>query len=280
MNKREMEDGLARRPGGSVTYSGYLALDQVLEAQHPLTQPAHHDETLFIIQHQVSELWFKLILHEMRAAIGCLQRDEVGPCAKILARIKVVQRQLYGQWAVLETLTPSDYAQMRGVLGNASGFQSLQYRKFEFLLGNRNQDFVRVHGEDTPAGRELQAILDAPGLYDEFLFSLARAGYAVPAERLDRDWSQPVESHPDIVAMFKTVYENTDEHWKVYAMCEKLVDIEQNFQIWRFRHVNTVERVIGFKRGTGGSSGVGFLKKALEVRFFPELFDVRTEIGA
>ncbi|MEM9056490.1 MAG: tryptophan 2,3-dioxygenase family protein, partial [Pseudomonadota bacterium] len=190
-----------------------------------------------------------------------------------------VQRQLYSQWAVLETLTPSDYAEMRGVLGSASGFQSLQYRKFEFLLGNRNPGFVRVHGKDTAAGQELADILNAPGLYDEFLRSLSRAGYAVPEERLERDWSQPVESHPALVAMFKTVYENTDEHWKVYAMCEKLVDIEQNFQIWRFRHVNAVERVIGFRRGTGGSSGVAFLKKALEVRFFPELFDVRTAIG-
>ncbi len=279
MNKIELEKDLLKAPDDRMTYTGYLGLDKLLDAQDPLKKPAHHDELLFIIQHQVSELWFKLILHELKAAMSYIRRDDLSPCFKILARVKLVQKQLFNQWAVLETLTPSEYAEFRQVLGPASGFQSLLYRELEFLLGNRNRDFIRVHGADTPAGKRLAKILSEPGLYDEFLRHLARAGHPVPPERVERDWAEPIESHPGVVAVFKAIYEDTERYWDAYAMAEKLVDLEENFQLWRFRHMKTVERIIGFKRGTGGSSGVAFLNRALSLRFFPELIDVRTEIG-
>ncbi len=279
MNKREFEDGMIGAAGEGTTYAGYLGLDTLLASQHTKADPPHHDELLFIIQHQVSELWFKLILHELRAAMAHIRNDRLSPCFKILARIKLVQQQLFNQWAVLETLTPSEYAQFRAVLGHASGFQSRQYRELEFLLGNRNPDFIRMHGPDTEAGQALSAIIEAPSLYDEFLRYLARAGHPVPKHRVDRDFSEPTESDPAVVAVFKTIYEDTTRYWDAYALAEKLVDLEENFQLWRFRHMKTVERIIGYKPGTGGSSGVGFLRRALDLRFFPELIDVRTEIG-
>ncbi|MBA3563130.1 MAG: tryptophan 2,3-dioxygenase [Gammaproteobacteria bacterium] len=275
-----LESGIHRDLGDRMTYSGYLQLDHLLSAQSLLSDPPHHDEMLFIVQHQVAELWFKLVLHELEAAIAHVRADELEPCFKILARVKQVQQQLFHQWAVLATLTPSEYAQFRHFFGTASGFQSPQYRKFEFLLGNKNAEILDVFKHD-PATRDmLGAALRSPSLYDEFLRYLARTGFAVPAERTERDWTEPYEGHPGVVAVFKQVYENPRRYWEAYDMCEKLVDLEENFQLWRFRHMKTVERIIGFKRGTGGSSGVGFLRKALDVRFFPELIDVRTEIGA
>ena len=278
-NLRALEAGIERDLAGRMTYAGYLDLPRLLAAQQPLSRPEHHDEMLFIVQHQVSELWMKLIIHELRAAIAHLQQDRLDPCAKILARVKQVQRQLFEQWAVLETLTPSEYLEFRQVLGPASGFQSLQYRCIEFLLGNKNSEMVAVFAHDADAQRTLRAILEAPGLYDEFLRHLARRGHAVPAACIERDWAQPHHREPALVPVFRRIYADTHTHWAAYALCEQLVDVEESFQLWRFRHMKTVERIIGHKRGTGGSSGVGFLKQALELTFFPELLEVRTVLG-
>ena len=278
-NRRALEPGIERDLAGRTTYAGYLDLPRLLDAQHPLSRPEHHDEMLFIVQHQVSELWMKLVIHELRAAIAHLQQDRLDPCAKILARVKQVQRQLFEQWAVLETLTPSEYLEFRHVLGPASGFQSLQYRCIEFLLGNKNSEMVAVFAHDADAQRTLRVILEAPGLYDEFLRHLARRGHAVPAACIERDWSQPHHREPALVPVFRRIYADTHTHWAAYALCEQLVDVEESFQLWRFRHMKTVERIIGHKRGTGGSSGVGFLKQALELTFFPELLEVRTVLG-
>lgn len=277
--KRDLEAGITTDLKDRVSYGGYLQLETLLSAQLPLSQPAHHDELLFIIQHQTSELWMKLIIHELRAAIAHLADDDVGPCLKILARVKQIQRQLFEQWAVLETLTPSEYLQFRHVLGPASGFQSHQYRTIEFLLGNKNADMIAVFAHAPAMQAELQSVLHAPSLYDEFLRHLARHGHAVPQVCIERDWSQPYERHPELVDVFRRIYENTEQFWSAYHLCEQLVDVEESFQLWRFRHMKTVERIIGFRRGTGGSSGVAFLKRALELTFFPELFEVRTVIG-
>ncbi len=278
-NKRDLESGVVTDLTDRLTYERYLDLGRLLEAQHPLSQPVHHDEMLFIIQHQTSELWMKLVIHELSAAIQHLAADNIDPCGKILARVKQIQRQLFEQWAVLETLTPSEYLQFRYVLGPASGFQSLQYRTIEFLLGNKNADMVKVFRHDPVQQQRLLAVLHAPSLYDEFLRYLARHGHAVPAHCIERDWSLPYQREPELVPVLQRIYENTDEFWDAYQMAELLVDMEESFQLWRFRHVKTVERIIGFKRGTGGSSGVGFLRKALELTFFPELFEVRTVLG-
>ncbi|MEK6243172.1 MAG: tryptophan 2,3-dioxygenase [Pseudomonadota bacterium] len=260
------------------SYGGYLCLDLLLAAQKP--RSSHHDEMMFIIQHQTSELWMKLMVHELAAAIAHVKADELAPCFKILARVKQVQRQLFEQWAVLETLTPSEYVQFRETLGPASGLQSHQFRAIEFMLGNKNARILEVHRHDAAIHAWLKGLLEAPSLYDEFLRHLARRGMPVPAERTERDWTQPYERHPQLVEVFKTIYEAPGAHWEAYDMCEKLVDVEEYFQLWRFRHVKTVERVIGFKRGTGGTAGVAFLRKTLEAALFPELLDVRTEIGA
>ncbi len=279
MNKRDLEAGIRTDLSGSLTYGGYLRLDKILTAQEPLSAPAHHDELLFIIQHQTSELWIKLVLHELAAAIRFIQEDRLEPCFKILARVKAVQNQLFNQWAVLETLTPAEYSEFRGVLGHASGFQSPQYRALEFMLGNKNAELVKVFRHD-PAVREwLEGILRQPSLYDEFLRHLHRKGLPVPADHVERDWSQPYEKSDAVTAVFKTIYENREQYWDAYEMAEKLIDVEDNFQLWRFRHMKTVERIIGFKPGTGGSSGVGFLRKALDLTFFPEIFAVRTVLA-
>ncbi len=279
-NERELEAGIQTDLRDRLTYGGYLQLDTLLAAQKPLSKPAHHDEMLFIIQHQTSELWLKLIAHELCAALEHLRGDDVNPCLKILARVKQIQRQLFEQWAVLETLTPTEYAQFRDVLGPASGFQSLQYRLVEFLLGNKNAKMVAVFAHAPQDQAQLRQALDAPSLYDEFLMYLARQGHAVPVACLKRDWSQPHQHNADLIAPLKRIYEQPDRFWAEYHLCEQLVDVEESFQLWRFRHMKTVERIIGHKRGTGGSSGVEFLRKALDLTFFPELIDVRTAIGA
>ena len=259
------------------SYGGYLELARLLSAQRP--RSSHHDEMLFIIQHQTAELWMKLLLHELAAAIEHVKADRLAPCFKILARVKQVQRQLFEQWAVLETLTPSEYALFRNVLGPASGLQSHQFRAIEFMLGNKDARLVDLQRHDPEAEAYLRALLVSPGLYDEFLRYLARRGMPVPAERVERDWTAPYQRHAGVTAVFKTIYENTERYWAEYDMCEKLVDVEENFVLWRFRHVKTVERIIGFKKGTGGTAGVPFLRKTLELSLFPELIDVRTEIG-
>ena len=278
-NQRDLETGLELDLANRLTYGGYLQLEQLLSAQKPLSNPPHHDEMLFIIQHQVAELWMKLLGHELREAIAALRRDDVDTCLKILARVKQVQRQLFEQWAVLETLTPSEYLEFRHVLGPASGFQSLQYRVLEFLLGNKNAGMLAVFKHDPAAQAQLEAVLRAPALYDEFLVYLARRGHAVPQELLQRDWSQPHTRNEKLIPVFKRIYEDTARFWPEYHLAEQLVDIEESFQLWRFRHMKTVERIIGYRRGTGGSSGVAFLKKALELTFFPELLEVRTVLG-
>ena len=278
-NRRDLEHGIEIDLRDRLTYGGYLKLDQLLSAQAPLSDPPQHDEMLFIVQHQVSELWLKLIVHELRAAIAHLQRDDVDACLKILARVKQIQRQLFEQWAVLETLTPSEYMDFRHVLGPASGFQSLQYRLVEFLLGNKNADMIAVFAYDPERQALLREALAAPSLYDEFLRYLKRQGHDIPADRLERDWTQPYRESAELIAPLKRIYEQPDHYWAEYHLCEQLIDIENAFQLWRFRHMKTVERIIGHKRGTGGSSGVSFLKKALDLQFFPELLEVRTVIG-
>jgi tryptophan 2,3-dioxygenase len=260
-----------------MTYGGYLQLGTLLSAQRPLTD--HHDEMLFIVQHHVSELWMKLVIHELKSAIGDLRRDDVDGCLKVLARVKQVQRQLFEQWAVLETLTPAEYLEFRDMLGPSSGFQSLQYRMIEFMLGNKHARMLAVFAHDPAAQAQLREVLEAPSLYDEFLRYLARRGHAVPAGLIERDWTQPYHRNPDLLPVLKRIYEDRGSFWPEYHLCEQLVDVEESFQLWRFRHMKTVERIIGHRRGTGGSSGVSFLKKALELEFFPELLDVRTVLG-
>jgi tryptophan 2,3-dioxygenase len=278
-NQRPLEAGIYTDLEGRMTYGGYLQLGRLLSAQQPLSNPPHHDELLFIVQHQVSELWMKLLVHELSAAIAHLREDRLEPCQKIFARCKQVLRQLTEMWSVLETLTPSEYMEFREILGPSSGFQSLQYRTIEFLLGNKNAQMLRVFAYDPEGQEKLRAALEAPSLYDEALRYLARKGHPVPARHLDRDWSQPHAFSQDLVPVFEAIYEDTHSHWDAYHLCEDLVDLETQFQLWRFRHMRTVMRIIGFKKGTGGSSGVGFLKQALELTFFPELFEVRTVIG-
>lgn len=277
-NKRALEPGIVTDLADRLSYAGYLCLPELLAQQRPLSSPPHHDEMLFIIQHQVSELWIKQLIHELTAAIRFVQQDQLDPCFKILARAKLIQMQLFDQWAVLETLTPSEYLEFRGVLGNASGFQSSQYRKLEFILGNKNREAMRAFEHDPVVHDELKAALEAPSLYDEFLLHLSRRGFAIPHECIERDWSEPHRKNEALVQVLREIYVHHRKHWDTYEMCEKLVDVEEYFQLWRFRHMKTVERIIGFRPGTGGSSGVGFLKQALELTFFPELLAVRTEL--
>ena len=275
-NQRPLEAGIVTDFKDRMSYAGYLCLDGLLSQQRPLSHPPHHDEMLFIIQHQVSELWIKQLIHELEAAIRYVQQDQLDPCFKILSRAKLIQMQLFDQWAVLETLTPSEYMEFRGVLGQASGFQSYQYRKFEFLLGNKNRDALQVFAHVREIYEDLQKTLESPSLYDEFLRHLKRRGLAVPHACTERDWSEPYQKNDELTEVFRRIYEHPREYWDAYEMCEKLVDVEEYFQLWRFRHMKTVERIIGFRPGTGGSSGVGFLRQALELTFFPELFAVRT----
>jgi tryptophan 2,3-dioxygenase len=278
-NRRPVEEGVTRDLRGRRTYASYLELDKLLSAQRPLSDPEHHDELLFIVQHQTSELWMRLIIHELDAVLRHLAVDELGPCQKGLARVKQIQRQLFEQWGVLATLTPSEYVKFRGVLGDASGFQSLQYRIIEFQLGNKNREMLDVFAHSPQEQERLRAVLEAPSLYDEFLRLLARRGYPIPADCVERDWSEPHRRRADLLPAIRAIYERPEDQWEEYELCEELVDVEESFQLWRFRHMKTVERIIGYKRGTGGSSGVGFLRAALELTFFPELLDVRSEIG-
>jgi tryptophan 2,3-dioxygenase len=260
------------------TYGGYLQLQKLLTAQLPLSTPPHHDELLFIIQHQTSELWFKLILHELRAAIVYVRADALEPTFKILARVKHIQAQLSSQWAVLETLTPTEYGEFRHVLGPASGFQSVQHRLIEFMLGNKDRRMLAVHAQDPAAHALLEAALEAPTLYDEFLRHLARRGKAIPQEVLARDVTEPHRSNALVREVIRDIYESPQGNWDAYEMCEKLIDVDEALALWRFRHVKVVQRIIGWKRGTGGTSGVDYLKKLTDVLLFPDLWDVRTEL--
>ncbi len=283
MSTHNLEPGIVTDLADRLTYGGYLRLDRLLDAQQPLSGSdagaPRHDEMLFIIQHQVSELWMKLMIHELKAAIASVRADALEPSFKVLARVKLIQKQLFEQWAVLETLTPSEYDAFRPALGSSSGFQSPQYRALEFLLGGKNAAMLDVFRHDPGTYAELDALLRAPSLYDEFLRHLARRGLPVPAACIQRDFTQPYARNPGLVLVFKTIYDDPRQWWDAYDMCEKLVDVEEGFQLWRFRHMKTVERIIGYKSGTGGSSGVTYLKRALDLAFFPELIDVRTVIG-
>jgi tryptophan 2,3-dioxygenase len=283
MTSRPLEPGIVTDLAGRLSYGSYLRLDRLLSAQEPRSADAsgvpQHDEMLFIVQHQTSELWMKLLIHELKAAIRHVKADRLQPNFKILARVKQIQRQLFEQWAVLETLTPSEYDALRPSLASASGFQSAQYRAIEFLLGNKHAATLDVFRHDPDVHAELTALLHAPSLYDEFIRHLARRGLPVPAQCLDRDVTVPHRRDAALTEVFREIYENPAKWWDAYDMCEKLVDVEESFQLWRFRHMKTVERIIGNKRGTGGSSGVGYLRGALEATFFPELIDVRSLIG-
>jgi len=278
-NTRALEEGVHTDLRGALTYAGYLHLDEVLGAQHLLSSPPHHDELLFIVQHQTSELWLKLVLHELRGAVRALAQDDLRPALKRLARVKHIQRTLIEQWSVLATLTPSEYAEFRGVLATSSGFQSAQYRAVEFVLGNKNAAMLQVFAAEPASHAQLAELLEAPSVYDEFLRYLARRGHPVPAAVLERDVTRAHVFSPELVPVFRGIYEAAADHWEAYEACEELVDLEDSVQLWRFRHLKTVERTIGFGRGTGGSSGADFLRKALDLTFFPELYAVRSEIG-
>jgi tryptophan 2,3-dioxygenase len=262
--------------GASVSYGEYLNLDKVLNAQKPLSQ--EHDEMLFIIVHQTSELWLRLFLHEITGVLECVRRDNLDPSFKMLSRIGRVQTQLIATWDVLATLTPSEYSAFRNTLGRSSGFQSYQYRLLEFLLGNKNADMVNVHQRDIEAHTALKRALEAPSLYDEVLRLLSRRGYGVPEEYLTRDFSQPYRASKQVAGAWLGVYHNAEKDWDLYELAEKLVDLDHKFQLWRCHHMKTVERIIGYKMGTGGTGGVSYLAKALELKFFPELWTIRTSM--
>ena len=260
----------------SMSYGDYLQLDAILTAQKPLS-PAH-DEMLFIVQHQTSELWMKLMLHELRAAIGHIARDELPPAFKMLARVSKIMEQLVHAWDVLATMTPPEYSAMRPYLGQSSGFQSYQYRCIEFSMGNKNRAMLKPHEHRADLLAQVQAAYEAPSLYDEALRLMARRGLAVPASHTERDWTQPYVENDAVEQAWLTVYRNPDKHWDLYQLGEELTDLEDAFRLWRFRHVTTVERVIGFKRGTGGTGGVSYLRKMLDVVLFPEIWKLRTDL--
>jgi tryptophan 2,3-dioxygenase len=259
-----------------VTYSGYLDLDRILSAQHPAS--GAHDEMLFIIVHQSSELWLKLCLHELQAARTHIIADNLRPAFKMLARVARAQNQLIHSWEVLSTMTPHDYSQLRPHLGTSSGFQSSQYRLMEFLLGGRNADMVTMHEATPNVAAMLRAEMDRPSLYDEAIGLLARRGFDIPDEVLSRDTTAPWTASAAVEAVWAEVYRHPHKHWDLYELAEKLVDLEYHFQRWRFGHLKTVERIIGFKRGTGGTAGVSYLESVLKQVFFPELLSVRTAI--
>lgn len=259
-----------------MTYGEYLHLDQLLSSQQRLS--GHHDEMLFIIIHQVSELWMKLILHELNTAIERIKKDELPEAFKMLARVSRTQTQIIQAWDVLSTLTPAEYLEFRGELGRASGFQSYQNRLIEFALGYKQPQILKIYEKDSVLTTELEAAYRAPGIYDVAIQALARAGFQINPDLLTRDFSLTYKGDPTVADAWLVVYRNVDDYWDLYQLAEKLVDIEDSHQQWRFRHMKTVERIIGFKTGTGGSSGVNYLKSVLDHRFFPELWDVRTEL--
>ena len=260
----------------SMSYGDYLQLDAILTAQKPLS-PAH-DEMLFIVQHQTSELWMKLMLHELRAAIAHIANDELQMAFKMLARVSKIMEQLVHAWDVLATMTPPEYTAMRPYLGQSSGFQSYQYRSIEFSLGNKNRAMLKPHEHRADLLAQVQAAYEAPSLYDEALRLLARRGIPVPASHLERDWTQPYVESDGVEQAWLAVYRNPQAHWDLYQLGEELTDLEDAFRLWRFRHVTTVERVIGFKRGTGGTGGVSYLRKMLDVVLFPEIWKLRTDL--
>ncbi|WP_347550106.1 tryptophan 2,3-dioxygenase [Pseudalkalibacillus hwajinpoensis] len=281
MDKKRSEQNLTESSihtdfKNTMTYGEYLSLDQVLSGQNRMSD--HHDEMLFIIIHQVSELWMKLILHELKGAIQAIEKDELSTAFKMLARVSKTQTQIIQAWDVLSTLTPSEYMEFRDSLGQASGFQSYQYRMIEFALGYKTSHVLKIYEKDKELHERLSEAYQAPGIYDVAIQALARSGLPIDKDILNRDVTVTYQKNESVMKAWLTVYRDVDKYWDLYELAEKLVDIEDWLQQWRFRHMKTVERIIGFKRGTGGSSGVGYLKKVLDHRFFPELWDIRTEL--
>jgi tryptophan 2,3-dioxygenase len=259
-----------------MSYGDYLHLDEILAAQHP--RSGAHDEMLFIVQHQVNELWMKLLLHELRAAVRAVAEDRLQPAFKMLARVSRIMEQMVHAWDVLATMTPPEYSTIRPSLASSSGFQSWQYREIEFLLGNKNATMLKPHAHRPDLLAQVQAAHDAPSLYDESLRLLARRGLPVPTSHLERDWSAPYEQSEAVEQAWLVVYRDPQAHWDLYQLGEELTDLEDMFRLWRFRHVTTVERIIGFKRGTGGTGGVSYLRKMLDVVLCPEIWKLRTDL--
>jgi tryptophan 2,3-dioxygenase len=270
------EEGAQLDFSKDMSYGDYLRLDEILGAQHPLSP--EHNEMLFIVQHQTSELWMKLMLHELQAAISNVAADRLPEAFKMLARVSRIMEQLVHAWDVLATMTPPEYTAIRPYLANSSGFQSAQYRRIEFLLGNKNAAMLKPHAHRPDLLAQVEEAYRLPSLYDEAIRLMQRRGIAVPAEALARDWTQPYAASEGVKAAWLEVYRAPEQHWDLYQMAEELVDLEDAFRLWRFRHVTTVERVIGFKRGTGGTGGVSYLRKMLDVVLFPELWALRTEL--
>jgi tryptophan 2,3-dioxygenase len=260
----------------SMSYGDYLHLGKLLDAQHPLSP--HHNEMLFIIQHQTTELWLKLVIHELKAAIAHIRGDDLAPAFKMMARVSRIMAQLIQAWDVLSTLTPSEYLDFRGALGRASGFQSHQYRAVEFLLGNKRPEMLAPFRHRADVHDALAALLQSPSIYDEAIRLLARRGFAIDRAAQERDWRTPYEANPSVESAWAAIYRDTAHHWDLYELGEELVDLEDFFRQWRFRHVTTVERIIGAKPGTGGTKGVAYLRALLEARLFPELWDLRTAL--
>jgi tryptophan 2,3-dioxygenase len=261
---------------GAMSYGDYLDLGRLLAAQNPKTD--QHDEMLFIVIHQASELWIKLCLHEIAGAIRQIGADELGPAFKMMSRVARVQVNLIQSWEILSTMTPFDYSSFRAALGKSSGFQSFQYRMLEFRLGNKNREMARVYETKPQLATAVNAALAEPSIYDTTLALLAKRGFAIPKDKLERDFAEPYTADPHVMEAWRQVYRDAEKHWELYELAEKLVDLEYRFHLWRYSHMKTVERIIGSKSGTGGTSGVTYLKKALDLRFYPELWDVRTEI--
>lgn len=259
-----------------MSYGDYLHLDTLLGSQHPLSP--EHNEMLFIVQHQTSELWMKLMLHELQAAMQNLAADRLQPCFKMLARVSKIMEQLVHAWDVLATMTPPEYSALRPYLAQSSGFQSYQYRQIEFSLGNKNAAMLKPHSHRPDLLEQVKRAYEAPSLYDEALRAVHRQGLPIPADYLERDWTLGYTASAEVEQAWLTVYRNTDQYWDLYQLGEKLTDLEDAFRLWRFRHVTTVERIIGFKRGTGGTSGVSYLRKMLDTVLFPELWRLRTDL--
>jgi len=280
--RQAMPDAIVRQDGAQLdfsqdmSYGDYLQLDAILSAQQPLS-PAH-DEMLFIVQHQTSELWMKLMLHELHAAIGHIAQDDLAPAFKMLARVSRIMEQLVHAWDVLATMTPPEYSALRPYLAQSRGFQSHQYRCIEFAMGNKNAAMLQPHAHHPDRRAVVDAAWRAPSLYDEALRLLARRGLPVPASHIERDWTRPYEASEAVEAAWLQVYREPRQHWDLYQLAEELADIEDSFRLWRFRHLTTVERVIGFKRGTGGTGGVSYLRKMLDVVLFPEIWTLRTAL--
>ncbi|MFB7141267.1 tryptophan 2,3-dioxygenase [Gottfriedia sp. NPDC056225] len=276
IDNKNLENSIQLDFQKEMSYGDYLSLDQILSSQHRLSN--HHDEMLFIIIHQTSELWMKLILHEMNSAIACIRRNDLEPSIKMLARVSRIQQQLIQSWSVLSTLTPSEYMQFRDKLGHSSGFQSYQNRLIEFALGNKNAHTLAVYQHQKELHSMLLNALHDPSIYDAAISALVAHGLSVDKEALERDWSQSYEPNESVENAWLTVYRNPEQYWDLYELAEKLVDIGNQQQLWRFNHMSTVERIIGNKMGTGGSSGVSYLKRVLDQQFFPELLSLRTKL--